>query len=113
MASQVALLTGFEPYGGRGVNPAFEIVRPLDGSEIASVPIVGRPLPVSYRELRRRIDGFLDDLNPASVIGVGLWPGTPMIRLERIAINVADSEIPDNDGTFLTDAVVEANAANA
>ena len=113
MSSRVALLTGFEPYGGRGANPAFEIMRRLDGGEIAGVPIVGRPLPVSYRELRSRIDGLLDDLNPAAVIGVGLWPGTPMIRLERIAINVADFEISDNDGAFLTDTAVEANAANA
>ena len=30
----VALLTGFEPYGGRGVNPATEVVTRLDGAEI-------------------------------------------------------------------------------
>jgi len=113
MSSPVALLTGFEPYGGRGVNPAFEVMRRLDGSEIGGIPIMGRPLPVSYRELRGQIDELLDQYDPAAVIGVGLWPGAPIIRLERIAINVADFEIADNDGAFLTDATIEANGANA
>ncbi len=111
--NRVALLTGFEPYGGRGVNPAFEVVRRLDGSEIAGVPVAGRTLPVSYRALRGRIDALLDDVNPAVVVALGLYPGTPMIRLERIAINVADFEIPDNEGTYVTDEAVEHNGANA
>lgn len=113
MMDRVALLTGFEPYGGRGVNPALEVVRRLDGSEIAGVPVAGQSLPASYSELRNRITEMLDRVNPAIVIGLGLWPGTPMIRLERIAINVADFEIPDNDGAFVTDATVEANGGNA
>jgi pyroglutamyl-peptidase len=113
MADRVVLLTGFEPYGGRGLNPAFEIVRRLDGADIAGVPVVGRSLPVSYRELRGRIDGLLDQFDPAVVIGLGLWPGAPLIRLERIAINVADFEIVDNDGAFVTDMPVEGNAATA
>ena len=74
MADRVALLTGFEPYGGRGLNPALEIVRRLDGADIAGVPVVGRSLPVSYRELRGRIDGLLEQFDPAVVIGLGLWP---------------------------------------
>jgi pyroglutamyl-peptidase len=110
---RVALLTGFEPYGGRGVNPAFEVVRRLDGSEIAGVPVAGRTLPVSYRALRGRLDSLLDDVNPAVVVALGLYPGTPMIRLERIAINVADFEIPDNDGAVATDETIEANGATA
>jgi pyroglutamyl-peptidase len=113
MMDRVALLTGFEPYGGRGVNPAFEVVRRLDGSAIAGVPVAGRTLPVSYRALRGRLDSLLDEVNPAVVVALGLYPGTPMIRLERIAINVADFEIPDNDGTYVTDEAVEGNAANA
>ena len=113
MTDRVALLTGFEPYGGRGVNPALEVVRRLDGTEIGGVPVAGRSLPVSYRALRSQIDELLEQMSPALVISLGLWPGTPMIRLERIAINVADFEIPDNDGAFVTDATVEANGGNA
>jgi len=113
MADRVALLTGFEPYGGRGLNPAFEIVRRLDGADIGDVPVIGRSLPVSYRELHSRIDRLLDQFDPAVVIGLGLWPGAPLIRLERIAINVADFEIVDNHGAFVTDMPVEGNGATA
>lgn len=113
MPDRAALLTGFEPYGGRGVNPAYEVMRRLDGSVIAGVPVVGRALPVSYRELRTRIDRLLEEHKPAAVVALGLWPGTPMIRLERIAVNVTDFEIPDNDGAVLADESVDANAANA
>lgn len=113
MAKRVALVTGFEPYGGRGLNPAFEIMRRLDGTEIAGTPVVGRPLPVSYRDLRGRIEGLLEHHDPAVIIALGLWPGAPMIRLERIAINVADFEIPDNDGAFVSDEPLNANGSNA
>lgn len=106
-------MTGFEPYGGRGLNPAFEIMRRLDGTEIAGTPVVGRGLPVSYRELRGRIEGLLEHHDPRLVVALGLWPGTPMIRLERIAINVADFEIPDNDGAVVTDEPLQANGSNA
>jgi pyrrolidone-carboxylate peptidase len=35
MASSYVLLTGFEPYGGRSSNPAYEVMRVLDGKELA------------------------------------------------------------------------------
>ncbi len=35
------------------------------------------------------------------MISLGLWPGEAVIRLERVAINVADFEIPDNAGELV------------
>src|SRR5436190_838046 len=34
MAGKFALVTGFEPYGGRGVNPSAEVVTRVDGLEL-------------------------------------------------------------------------------
>jgi len=113
MTGKVALLTGFEPYGGRGVNPAFEVMRRLDGIAIGDVKVAGRPLPVSYEALNGKIDELLEELDPALIVSVGLWPGEPMIRLERIAVNVADFEIPDNDGLVVSDATIQGNAQTA
>lgn len=113
MAQKVTLLTGFEPYGGRGVNPSGEVVKRFDGSTIAGLPVVGRTLPVSLKGLRERIDALLDGVDPALVVGLGLWPGTPLIRLERIAVNVADFEIPDNEGAVVNDAPLDGNGAMA
>jgi pyroglutamyl-peptidase len=99
MTSMRVLLTGFEPYGGRSLNPAFETMRALDGRAIAGAEVVGRALPVSLRQLRPTLARNLDEVRPQAVIGLGLWPGEPMIRLERIGINVADFEIADNEGS--------------
>ena len=112
-SERVALVTGFEPYGGRGLNPALEVVKRLDGAMVAGVRVVGRPLTVSFEALRGQLDAALDSVDPAVVIGLGLWPGSPMIRLERIGINVADFEIPDNEGTVVKDAAVDDNGATA
>jgi pyroglutamyl-peptidase len=113
MAGRAVLLTGFEPYGGRGVNPAAEILKQLDGTELGGLPVIGRALPVDYRGLKARIDGLLDDFDPAVVVSLGLWPGEAVIRLERLAINVADFEIADNEGLLLTDVAVEGNGPAA
>ena len=89
-----ALLTGFEPYGGRDVNPASEVVRALDGRSAGGVAVIGRKLPVSYQELRSRIPELLDELQPDIAISLGLWPGEAMVRLERLGANLADFEDP-------------------
>jgi pyroglutamyl-peptidase len=101
------LLTGFESYGGRAINPAEQIVTRLDGTRIAGVEIRGRTLPVSYAELGPRIASLIEELRPPAMICLGLWPGEPMLRLERIAANVADFEIADNVGATAREPVLE------
>ena len=105
------LLTGFQSYGGRAVNPAEEVVKALDGEEIAGRRVAGRTLPVNYAELAPRIEALISDTAPQAVICLGLWPGEPMIRLERIAVNIADFEIADNLGAIVHGPVVEEGAA--
>ena len=82
------------------VNPAGEAALALDGRMIEGVRVAGRRLPVSYDRLAESLSGLMDELEPAIVISLGLWPGESVIRLERIGINAADFEIPDNEGLF-------------
>jgi pyroglutamyl-peptidase len=110
-AARSVLLTGFEPYGGRGLNPAAEIVKSLHGKTIEGHAVVGRTLPVSYRELGRRLEGLVREVEPALAICLGLWPGEPTIRLERFGLNLAHFEIPDNDGLRVDDEPIAANGA--
>jgi len=98
-----ALITGFEGYGGRGRNPSGETALALNGRTIAGVRVAGRRLPVSFSRLAAGLEGLFDEVEPDIVISVGLWPGEPMIRFERIGINVADFEIPDNEGAVRSD----------
>ncbi len=106
MASQPILLTGFEPYGGRGINPSFEVVQSIDGIKINGHTVVGQTMPVAFNGLQQRIDELINVYRPAAVIGLGLWPGEPMIRVERYAVNLSDFEIPDNEGEYLQTTVI-------
>ena len=108
-----ALVTGFMPYGGRGVNPAAEIAAALDGTTLADTPVVSRLLPVSFVKIAGMAETLLRDVNPCIVISLGLWPGESLIRVERAALNVADFEIPDNVGYVAADEPVLDNGAAA
>jgi pyroglutamyl-peptidase len=113
MPQRVALLTGFEPYGGRGINPSALVVDRIDGERIAGATVVGRTLPVSLRPLRSTVETLIREVQPAAVVCLGLWPGEPMIRLESVGLNVADFEIPDNDGVVVSDGALQEGGAPA
>jgi len=111
--SRTGLITGFEPYGGRALNPSAQLARALDGTEIAGLRVVGRTLPVAITGLAARVDALLDETRPALVIALGLAPGEAMIRLERFGVNLADFEIADNAGERPTDATIVPEGAAA
>lgn len=111
--AETALITGFEPYGGRSLNPSARLAQALDGTRIGGLAIAGRSFPVAFEGLAGRIEAALDEVRPALVIALGLWPGEPMIRLERFGLNLADFEIADNAGARPEDAVVAPGGATA
>ena len=113
MSSGTILLTGFEPYGGRGINPAHETMKALDGCVIEGLTVRGRGLPVSLKEIKARLPALIDELQPAIIVSLGLWPGEATIRLERMGVNVVDYEIPDNDASLIRDDAVSANGPTA
>jgi pyroglutamyl-peptidase len=92
------LLTGFQPYGGRQLNPSAEIVRTLDGTKIGGCSVRGMLLPVSFQAAKQPLEDAIAKHHPALVVSTGLWPGESVIRLERVAVNRASFEMPDNDG---------------
>jgi pyroglutamyl-peptidase len=111
--SEVTLVTGFAGYGGRGRNPSAETAKALDGKTVGGLKVVGRILPVSHAKLQPLLQDLFEELRPRVAISIGLWPGEPTIRLERVGVNVADFEIPDNEGALLSDAPVSDNGTAA
>ncbi len=101
------LVTGFQCYGGRSLNPAEELVKALDGSVIAGERVRGIGMPVDYRRLGPSIAAAIEEARPRAVIAFGLWPAESVIRLERVAVNIADFEIGDNQGLVAREPVVE------
>jgi len=85
----------------------------MDGKTVAGAQVIGRTLPVAYSSLRSEIERLLAEIQPAVAISLGLWPGEPVIRIERIGVNVTDFEIPDNEGKLLVDETVQAGGLAA
>lgn len=92
------LLIGYEGYQGRSSNPAAMVACALDGTMLERTEIVGMCMPVIYSDLRARLEDVLALHRPDMVFGLGLWPGEPVVRVERLAYNCADFELPDNEG---------------
>lgn len=103
MTGRPALITGFEPYGGRSLNPSAEVARRLDGERFGATTAVARILPVAFDGLHERLETLVRELNPALILSLGLAPGESTVRLERVGVNLADYQIPDNAGAFLRD----------
>lgn len=82
------LLTGFEPFGGAAFNPSCEIAERL-GGEI---------LPVSAARLGSALAAAVAEDRPDVVLAMGLAENRSEICIERVAINLLDFRIPDNDG---------------
>lgn len=92
------LLTGFEPFGGRGLNPSAEVARALDGATIEGWTVRSVLLPVEMAQAGTALEAAIDETAPRLILSLGLWAGEPMIRLERRATNFVDCEIADNAG---------------
>lgn len=92
------LLTGFEPFGGEAINPAWEIARALDGETVGPARIVARQLPCVFGQSLRVLDDALAELRPGLVLALGQAGGRSDLSLERVAINVDDARIADNAG---------------
>lgn len=103
---KTVLLTGFEPFNGAAINPAWEAVRALDGWDGAGFQIVTRQLPCVFGLSTRLLLDAIEECRPDVVIAVGQAGGRPDITVERIAINVDDAPIPDNDGWQPLDATI-------
>src|SRR6056297_2873851 len=101
------LVTGFGAYGAGSENPSEQLARALDGSDCAGMPVCGHVLPVDFNRVRVELPALIDALRPRIVVLLGLWPGEPMIRIERVAANWSLFELPDNAGHRQNGKVIE------
>ena len=95
---QKVLLTGFEPFGGEKVNPSWEAVKQLHGEVIDDVTLVAEQIPTLFGKSVAVLEQLIQQHNPDVVICVGQAGGRLHITPERVAINMNDARIPDNQG---------------
>ena len=91
------LVTGFDPFGEEKVNPALEAVKKLD-ERIAGCEIVKLQLPTVFGKSIKTLERALKKERPEITICVGQAGGRDRISVERVAINIDDARIPDNEG---------------
>jgi pyroglutamyl-peptidase len=106
MTMKTVLLTGFEPFNGAAINPAWEAVRALDGWQGDGFRVVTRQLPCVFGLSTRLLLDAIEECKPDVVIAVGQAGGRPDITVERVAINIDDAPIPDNDQWQPLDATI-------
>lgn len=110
---KTVLITGFEPFGGESVNPSWEVVSGLDNAIIGGCSVVARQLPCVFGESLTVLNGAIDALSPSLVLAVGQAGGRTDITVERVAINVDDARIADNQGQQPVDVPVVADGPAA
>ena len=92
------LLTGFEPFGNASLNPSGEIVKQISGDNIVTAI-----LPVAYAQSAEALLKFIEQHNPDVVICLGQAEGRKEITPERVAINLDDARLADNEGVLRND----------
>ncbi|MES2281056.1 MAG: pyroglutamyl-peptidase I [Pseudomonadota bacterium] len=105
-AQSTVLLTGFDAFGGASVNPSWMAVQALNGEVLAGHELIAAQIPTTFAGSVRELARLVRVHKPALVICVGQAGGRSAISLERIAINIADASIADNEGAQPVDVPV-------
>ena len=106
------LLTGFDPFGGESVNPAFEAIKLLPDT-IAGAEIVKVEIPTEFTRSISCVEAAIKEHNPDVVIDVGQAGGRACVTVEKVGINLADARIPDNAGEQPSDEPLQADGPTA
>lgn len=112
------LVTGFEPFNGRDINPSQLILEQLEAPE--GVAVIKELLPVEFRATTKILKNLLKEHQPDIVLSLGQAGNRPEISVERVAINVnccrssnGQKITADNAGDAPVDVPIVANAPDA
>ena len=91
------MVTGFQPFGGESMNPAWEAVSRLPDT-IGDATVTKVEVPVVFGRGPEAVERAVEEVEPDLVLCVGQAGGRAKITPEFVGINYADARIPDNDG---------------
>ncbi|CAM3414729.1 pyroglutamyl-peptidase I [Pseudostreptobacillus hongkongensis] len=104
------LITGFEPFGKDEINSSWESVKLLP-NELKGNNIYKVLIPVVFN-----VDKLIENIkkySPDIIILVGQAGGRNGITIERVAINLDDAIIPDNNNYQPIDNTIKLDGENA
>ena len=87
------LVTGFEPFATSSLNPSAEIVKALIDDDLVTAI-----LPVVFGQASAQLRELIDLHKPTAVLCLGQAEGRSEMTPERIAINLDNARIADNEG---------------
>jgi pyroglutamyl-peptidase len=106
------LITAFDPFGGDKVNPALEAVKKIN-TDLFNAEIVKLEIPTVFGKSIEKVAAAIEAEKPDVVLCIGQAGGRFDVTPERVAINVDDARIVDNEGNQPIDAPIFADGAPA
>lgn len=91
------LVTGFDPFDKDTINPAYEAVKKLP-DKIKNSEIIKLEIPTSFKRSEIIIKESIEKYSPNIILSVGQAGGRNEITIEKVAINLLEARIKDNDG---------------
>ncbi|WP_232698754.1 pyroglutamyl-peptidase I [Brevibacillus daliensis] len=92
------LLTGFDPFDGEAINPAWEAVKDFEDRTYENIQVFVKQIPTVFYRSLDVLREAIEEVQPDIVICVGQAGGRPDFTVERVAINIDDARIADNEG---------------
>lgn len=104
------LLCAFDPFGGESINPALEAVKAV---QVGGIELVKAEIPTVFYKSLEKATAIIDDFLPDAVVMIGQAGGRASVTPERVAINISDASIDDNEGNRPCDEPIEKDAPAA
>lgn len=106
------LITGFDPFGNNTVNPSWAAVEQLP-DVIGDYKLCKLPISTVYGKAAQAVLAKAEQIGADAVISVGLAGGRDAVTPERIAVNIRDARIPDNEGVLCRGEKIDPNGPAA
>ena len=91
------LITGFDPFGGSNINPSWLAVEMLP-EQVGDYMLCKLPIPTVFEKAASLVLKKAAEFQPDLILCIGLASGRDAVTPERIAVNIRDARIPDNEG---------------
>jgi pyroglutamyl-peptidase len=99
------LITGFEPFGGELINPSYEAIKNINRRHLDCELFI-LEVPTEFYNSSKIVIETMHKIEPDVIILVGQAGGRKEISIERIAINIDDSNVGDNRGIKPIDNII-------
>ena len=106
------LLTGFDTFGGEPIIHACEAVKRVS-DQVGDVEVVKLMVPTVFYKSIDTVAAAIEKEKPDAVLCIGQAGGRFDLNPERVAININDARIPDNEGNQPLDGPVFADGETA